>query len=657
MNFFRKVFIKTLTSGLDLPSISQTWLSVLLLFIGYFLTASKDLYWFDSSELALAGLQNGLSHPPGQPLYTLILHFGVMLGLPPLLWMNTVSCIFGALCLIPLTSIFHTTVGKKWVKDNFMVTISIILLFSSGFLPQLWESSTRIEVYSVAGFFCLYQLALLIPVLKDEKEAGSRFWFFHGLIAGITASINPVMIMAIEISSFFAFFPLWIRKRKKISLNTLKNTGLTLSGICIGLLPYLHIWVVSNAHDRFVWGAPSNFHSFIFYITGKDYSHNLHAGFTGMIKHIGVFAVWNWKRGVGIIGLLGILGWIFCLRKLEFYILFTGSFFLLLSWVCLNEPYFPEIPDFYNYLFPAYWLLLAGAISVILLLLREVRGKFMDKTLFPLVCVVWFIGIVLLPPSLPERSRSKNRAPRIIAKSILDEAPPGAIILVSSDHLFFPLFYLTEGERVRQDVVLIASGLASSSWYWELILRRHKDLNKFNVYVSDRWERINRFLIANSDRPLLAENYFLGQLSEKMLCMGGWMVWSEELCSESDSRAREEKRMKALDTLRRLSFTFGNRWTIDERVFSFIGLSWGHDERRTGQLRGAVMSYLAGAGFRWEGILPVIQDKLIEKPLPQTKISLLSTPSRNLFFVADILSFFDKNISNRTLKLSERLKY
>jgi len=61
--------------------------------------------------------------------------------------------------------------------------------------------------------------------------------------------------------------------------------------------------------------------------------------------------------------------------------------------------------------------------------------------------------------------------------------------------------YLQEVERQRPDVVVVPLGLASSSWLWELIYRRHPDLHPFLVRgPGGRDARVRRFLDAHPER-------------------------------------------------------------------------------------------------------------------------------------------------------------
>ena len=73
--------------------------AALVLLIWYIWTMPAGLMFFDAGELALVGQQFGLGHPPGQPLYTLIIGIAAAIWPgDPLAAMNGVSALAAAAC-------------------------------------------------------------------------------------------------------------------------------------------------------------------------------------------------------------------------------------------------------------------------------------------------------------------------------------------------------------------------------------------------------------------------------------------------------------------------------------------------------------------------------------------------------------------------------
>jgi hypothetical protein len=60
-------------------------LAAVILGLWYLATMGRGLAWFDAAELALVAHTGGVSHPPGQPLYTLVTQALTWGPWPPLL--------------------------------------------------------------------------------------------------------------------------------------------------------------------------------------------------------------------------------------------------------------------------------------------------------------------------------------------------------------------------------------------------------------------------------------------------------------------------------------------------------------------------------------------------------------------------------------------
>ncbi|MBW2509890.1 MAG: DUF2723 domain-containing protein, partial [Deltaproteobacteria bacterium] len=128
--------------GLPVGSRRATAGAAFALFSFYLLTMSRSLSMYDSPELALVAEQLGLGHPFGQPLHTML---GALVshlpGLDPLIALNGLSALAGALSVIPATSLAEALLRPKPGcpdGDRRWVAPTIALL---GVHPALWEPS------------------------------------------------------------------------------------------------------------------------------------------------------------------------------------------------------------------------------------------------------------------------------------------------------------------------------------------------------------------------------------------------------------------------------------------------------------------------------------------------------------------------------------
>ncbi|MGB5284853.1 MAG: DUF2723 domain-containing protein, partial [Polyangiales bacterium] len=157
--------------GLPVQSRLITAVSAAMLFVFYVLTMCRSLSMYDSPELAMVAEQLGLGHPFGQPLHTLLGALASRLpGVDPLVALNGLSALFGALTVIPATSFAEALVRPDRncpEGDLRLVAPSIALL---GMHPALWEPATRIEVYPLAIFFALWAAARFASAVLDEDQ-------------------------------------------------------------------------------------------------------------------------------------------------------------------------------------------------------------------------------------------------------------------------------------------------------------------------------------------------------------------------------------------------------------------------------------------------------------------------------------------------------
>ena len=131
--------------------------------------------------LIFKGCALGTSHPPGYPLYTLIVYLVTTLGktwfpiLPPAYIVNITSCILGsisagliALVIYKLTkddggsSICETSQLKKHMAAMCSMTTALMWAFS----PLNWQYNTSAEVFALNNSFVSMILYVLSSIAR-----------------------------------------------------------------------------------------------------------------------------------------------------------------------------------------------------------------------------------------------------------------------------------------------------------------------------------------------------------------------------------------------------------------------------------------------------------------------------------------------------------
>lgn len=501
----------------------------------YALSASSDLSLYDSGELALAAVQLGLGHPPGQPLHTLLGHvLSRLTARAPLLGVNLLSALPAALTLLPATSIAtQLTAADQRARAATWVPW---LLLAFALHESLWEPATRVEVYTLASLCALSAIACALPLFRLECKRASvlRRTALAGALLGLSASSNPVIAAAAGL----ALTPGIVLAGWRAG-TLLQTVGVAALGGVAGLLPYLYLPLVAARDDVMVWGGLSDGASYFRYLTLRDYARNQTLGFFGVLAHAGAWFVWSVEHLLLPVLILGLGGFVAARAQLRFALsLFLTAFAVVLAMISFNVGWNLQVPDYNGYLGIAYWLAAAGAAAMF------VRCAAQRRRVACAAIAMCVSAGIFSPPAPWSRTRSSDRLARTMAEQLLAEAPPGAILITFADYFAGTLFYLQEVERKRPDVVVLAYGLSGSSWHWRRLHALHPDIKPIDLTKrGSRLLRVRDWLKDNSDRAVLVERYTLARLLELRVCAGGLYFWTGAMCDAPSQLAPATARL------------------------------------------------------------------------------------------------------------------
>lgn len=500
--------------GLPLERPGPAWACAGVAALAYALTLAPDLTFYDSPELALVAHQLGLGHPIGQPLHTWLGFVAAHVpGVPPLVGLTALSALSGALALLPAWSLAERLAGASarpgWIAPA---------LVAAALHPIAWEPSTRVEVYALAAFLALWAAA------RAHAER-TPLWPI-GLALGLAACANAVIAVAFGI----ALAPRLVTLARG---NALRETATFVGAGLAGLLPYVHLPLVAADATRFVWGAPTDWPSLVAYLGGADYARNAGIDAPTFVDHVVQLAAQGVAEGslpLAALGLGAHLALGRSLRGARWMLAVAGA--LAVAFVARNVIFHPDVPDYRGYFF-APWLAALAGVAALASWLAAKGARF--RAYGALVTTLPMLALALSPAHLMER-RDHPALGRAMVEGALGEAPPNAILLVEADHWVGTLLYAQEVEGTRPDVVILAHGLASSSWYWDHLFARHPTLARMPLRgPGGREARIRRFLAANPLRPVLAEHARLAVVAGRIPCGVGWLVWTAPQCDAPPS--------------------------------------------------------------------------------------------------------------------------
>ena len=575
---------------------------------------------YDSPVLAMVAEQLGLGHPIGQPLHTLLGWVLTRLPLDSLLLLNAFSAIVGAATMIPAVSLCEAVLpANREFSDRTTSTIPWTIGVV-GLHPLLWEPSTRIEAYPLAIFLGLWASARLGHALI-AGDRRLRPYLTSGLALGLAASANAYCAVGIALAA-----TPWLLGSLLARQTQLRSLGAMIAGGVVGLLPYAYVPLVALREDAVVWGRPVGLQSLVRYFTGADYQRSREITWGDFFANLRDLIAWSNDQGVLALLLFGLLGYILCGRRspLAFYVV-CGA--LLMSLVASNAIFAADVLDHRGYLAEAGWLGASG-IGILIAATYE-RGRVVRA-----VSAIAVLGLVLLAPPQPwRRSRHLDDVTWVIASHALNAAPPNAILLVASDHWAGPIWYLQESRKVRPDVVVIAHGLSSSRWYWEMLFARHPGLVRVPLEAPDRETRLRRFLTANADRPLRVEDVELARRLGLGACFGNWLLGVPPSC---ETIGVEPGLVRYVSEARE---RLGGGSPGTESLLAALAFRRGHDLPAMGYVRPSVEALLSATEHFEElslAQLPTRGDQAFLHP-PEYETNLaLGHSSRNLDFAARI---------------------
>jgi hypothetical protein len=597
------------------------------LFVFYVLTMCRSLSMYDSPELALVAEQLGLGHPFGQPLHTII--GGLLTRLPgadPLVALNALSALAGALTVIPMTSFAETLVrpGPNCPAGDVRFIAPTVAL--AGVHPALWEPSTRIEVYPLAVFFALWAAARFASAVLDEEQR-SRGYLATGLGLGLSASANVVCAFGVALAITPRLLMAIVRReipRRSLALVT--------AGGLLGLMTYGYVFAVAGRQDVVVWGAPTNAASIKHYFTAADFNSKGVASWSEWWGHLQELLVWSLHNGLVAMIVAGFTGYAIYARKRGLgRLFFNATLIFFVSFIARDGMFAPDVLDYAGYLAIPTWVAASG-VGLFVAYLAERRMSLAAPALAAVVLLV-----MLAPPAPYQRTRHRDAFTWNIAQESLRAAPPNAIVIVELDHWIGPMWYLQEQRGVRPDVTLLAHGLASSEWFWRHLYRRHPDLAPIELRgPGGRDGRVRRFLRANPSRPVQIERAALAHRLGLPTCPNEWLLDVRTNCG---GVAREPSLARyASAALAELQH--GSPGT--DGLIALVTLDRGHDLYSQGFPRAAIATLVAGvpriAGIEEVDLSSVplrIRPSVRPAPAYEPRVAL-GDPARNLHYASTI---------------------
>jgi len=245
--------------GGDAAALAAATLGPLLL---YALTLPRNVVLEDDALFLMVGAHLGIAHPPGYPLYTLILYLFMQLpfGGPAFLG-HLCSAVLGALACGALY------LCARMLQPSRIAALAAAWLFAAS--EHFWSQAIIAEVYALNAllFFACYAL-ILHGVRRPER---ARSWLGAAAVYGLSLANHwPLMLLATP-GLLLAALPAW---RPPAWRAVLRRLPLLLAAFLpCAILPYAWmVWRSLQEPAISFYGPIWNWRAFLHYLSRRGYS-------------------------------------------------------------------------------------------------------------------------------------------------------------------------------------------------------------------------------------------------------------------------------------------------------------------------------------------------------------------------------------------------
>lgn len=513
-------------------------------FVLYLLTAAPGLTWAhfgaDGGELLAAAVTNGVPHPPGYPLYMLLLQgwlwlTGLLLPTTDVAWRGNLLSVVCAACSVGVTvrvaAYFLRDVEHRWLWAALVGVAWCVA-------PLPWSQALITEVYALHMLF----VALLGWALFVKR--GQRYWLMIVVALGCAHHLTFVLLLPAVL------YTCWCLHRKSDGATAPYRFWrdvalLALAGLLAALFHLRTLWVASAAVPAPInWGYPDNWGGFWWLVSGQAYrSYLFGAPSSTLLVRVAAWAstLTNQLTPLGLaVMLVGLAHWD---RQRPELRNFSLLWLIPLSVYAIN--YYTR--DSEIYLLPVVWLTMlwfgVGLATLVRWLQEEwpqwrqqwvnrhtaqksrvtsedVRGADpMGNGYFgpsvALLTLIFLMGLVGWRWSTIS-ARTDMRATEFLlgTMAVLE---PHSMIISSADAETFALWYGAwgSGELLKRypDTVLINYALYQFPWYRRLLAAQYPD-------VVDDSSSVEEIMARNADRPIFFSEKLAFWPEEQMEAVG-----------------------------------------------------------------------------------------------------------------------------------------
>jgi len=447
----------------------------LLAFFTYLKTLCPTIYVGDSGELITAATCLGIPHPPGYPIFVILIRltsilfpFGSLAERCAL-----ASALFGAASVFVLFRIclcVSETERRNNPPPRFAVLGSTIAAVAFTFSLTFWSQTTIAEVYALTLLIILLILYLVVLWQREpEGKRDHRLLLAAAFIGGLGLSSHHTVALIL------AALVVYVISR---SPRLLRNSGVVFGATVLGVLgasAYLYLAFRASTSPSLNWGMPETLSRFWDHILRREYGSPSHTErtFALLIKQLGFYVSMLVRQFTPLGVILSAIGLVAAIRRRNKALLMLLVCFLLCSLFFILYTNYRLIPRdkslvevFFIPSFAVAAIFLAlGASSV----LRKVCDLMKSRSTFAVAAIALAVLVCALPlfANYFYNDKSRNFLTYDYGVNIIKCLPSDdGIVFVDRDMEVFTLLFLKDVERTCPNIEVIdRSGILRRDFY------------------------------------------------------------------------------------------------------------------------------------------------------------------------------------------------
>lgn len=482
----------------------------------YLLTLAPSVTFYDSGEFITATWYLGSAHSPGYPLYLLFLKPFTWLPLGSIAFrVNLGTAVSASLACLGCYHLTRALLnGWQFCADAPFSAFAVRTAALSGSLvlatsPRLWLQTNHDKPYPLLAFMTAVIFLFLLR-WREKQRAGEEqpsWWYAAAFLAGLATGVHQTVVLVLPGMLLFILMtaPGTIRQVREWLL----AAACMLAGGAIQL--YLPLRAAAGSGQN--WGDASSLSRFLWHLLRRGYPEEPHSRDLALwLKQLGAFDV---PHEFGLVGLLLLLAGLWACLKSEKTFLAVFLVSLASFWLVIAGHFNPQpesiflTEEFYTplYLLSAVMIALGlfhlaamGAVHAELPESYTIRHRLLVLLLFMLLpCSQLFIHY-------SSQDQHDNYLAHDYALNTLRSLPENGVLFTWGDSGAFPLWYLHDVERMREDLDLPHIPHLTFAWHWRE-LPRLKPFLDAGPGPGKPAESIFRALVVNlsHERPVLVD--------------------------------------------------------------------------------------------------------------------------------------------------------